>query len=112
MYASPYNAFEPIRFSHNIALIYIRTQASNMAISARKFQFILEMLRKWSFSVNGQYALCDAPRCGICGTTIELCELLDCQRRGVGFGVRDSYFFDRSSIAMLLSIDEQQFWDN
>ena len=94
-----------------------------MAISARKFQFIMELLRKWSLSVNGQYALCDAPRCALCATATELYDLLDCQRCGARFGVRccwgpygdiecDGCFFERSGIAVLHGIDEQQFWDN
>ena len=61
-------------------------QASNMTITTREFQFVVELVRGWEgLLVNGQHALCDAPRCGLCGTACELCDLLDCELCGVRF---------------------------
>ena len=64
------------------------TQASNMTISARDFQLVMELVHTWALLVNVQHALCDAPRCGLCGTVCELCDLIDCERCGVRFSAR------------------------
>ena len=64
------------------------TQASNLTITTCEFQFVVELVRGWEgLLVNGQHALCDAPRCGMCGTVCELCDLIDCRRCGVRFNV-------------------------
>ena len=76
------------------------TQASNMTISARDFQLVMEVVHRWALLVNGQHALCDAPspRCQmivglamgtsyrVCGTLCELSDLLECELCGVRFG--------------------------
>ena len=73
-------------------------QASNMTITTREFQLVMEVVRRWALLVNGQHALCDASRCEmivgfgmgtsyrVCGTLCELSDLLECELCGVRFG--------------------------
>ena len=61
------------------------TQASNMTISAREFQLVMEVVHRWTLLVNGQHALCDAPRCGLCGKACALSDLSECEQCGVKF---------------------------
>ena len=67
-----------------LSLVHM-VQANNMTTSARHFQLVMELVHRWSLLVNGQHALCDAPRCGLCGTACDLSDLDECEQCGVEF---------------------------